>query len=85
MEGQGKVGHGRSGGQGEMRPRVAQSLGLGSVIVVSGLLICVGIITKFRKSELLLPWYEVVSTGDGLGPETVNYWKVHPRTRIMCK
>ena len=28
--------------------------------------------------ELLLPWYEVASDGDGLGPESVNMWKVPP-------
>ena len=29
-----------------------------------------------RRIELLLPWYDVSSTGDGIGPEIVNYWKV---------
>ena len=28
--------------------------------------------------DLLLPWYEVASDGDGLGPESVNMWKVPP-------
>jgi hypothetical protein len=45
-------------------------------IVTSGFLICSVMIFRSRRSELLLPWYDVASTGDGVGPEVVNYWQV---------
>jgi len=34
---------------------------------------------KARKQSLVMPWYEVASTGDGMGPETVTYWKLPPK------
>jgi hypothetical protein len=34
--------------------------------------------SAIQRSELLMPWYEVASDGDGLGPESVNMWKVPP-------
>ena len=29
------------------------------------------------------PWYEVASDGDGLGPESVNMWKVPPKAAFV--
>mmetsp|Transcript_32618 Transcript_32618/g.52523 ORF Transcript_32618/g.52523 Transcript_32618/m.52523 type:complete len:275 (+) Transcript_32618:3-827(+) len=36
-----------------------------------------------KRSELLMPWYEVASDGDGLGPESVNMWKVPPHASFV--
>lgn len=36
-----------------------------------------------QRSELLMPWYEVASDGDGLGPESVNMWKVPPHASFV--
>lgn len=30
-----------------------------------------------------MPWYEVASSGDGLGPESVNMWKVPPTATFV--
>jgi len=38
---------------------------------------------KARKQSLIMPWYEVASTGDGMGPETVTYWKLPPKAQMM--
>eukprot|EP00961_Rhodomonas_salina_P032380 436715-Rhodomonas_salina.2 len=35
-------------------------------------------VKKGRAEQLYLPFYEVASTGDGMGPEQVNIWKVPP-------
>jgi len=50
-------------------------------VLVVGLGLCsIGLVmrSQARRSELLMPWYEVASDGDGLGPESVNMWKVPP-------
>eukprot|EP00281_Chroomonas_sp_CCMP1168_P033248 CAMPEP_0206248612 /NCGR_PEP_ID=MMETSP0047_2-20121206/20463_1 /ASSEMBLY_ACC=CAM_ASM_000192 /TAXON_ID=195065 /ORGANISM="Chroomonas mesostigmatica_cf, Strain CCMP1168" /LENGTH=121 /DNA_ID=CAMNT_0053674269 /DNA_START=18 /DNA_END=380 /DNA_ORIENTATION=- len=31
-----------------------------------------------RGTELLLPWYEVSSIGDGVSPESVSVWDIPP-------
>ena len=36
-----------------------------------------------REQSLIMPWYEVASTGDGMGPETVTYWKLPPKAQMM--
>jgi hypothetical protein len=36
-----------------------------------------------RRAERLMPWYEVASAGDGLGPESVNMWKVPPTATFV--
>jgi len=38
---------------------------------------------KARKQSLIMPWYEVASTGDGMGPETVTYWNLPPKAQMM--
>jgi len=38
---------------------------------------------KAREQSLIMPWYEVASTGDGMGPETVTYWKLPPKAQMM--
>lgn len=38
---------------------------------------------KARTQSLIMPWYEVASTGDGLGPETVTYWKLPPKAQMI--
>ncbi len=50
-------------------------------------LVCIQVISSARRSELLLPWYDVSSTGDGISPEVVNYWQVvlqAPANRVLC-
>ena len=47
-----------------------------AALISLGFLFCVQVLAKMRRIELLLPWYDVSSTGDGIGPEIVNYWKV---------
>lgn len=56
---------------------------LTSALASLGFLLCIQLLSKTRKSELLLPWYDVTSTGDGISPEVVNYWKVERRS-ISC-
>lgn len=34
-------------------------------------------------TSLVQPWYEVASDGDGLGPESVNMWKVPPHASFV--
>jgi len=48
------------------RTRCALALGIGAAALVA----LAG--SAGRRSELLMPWYEVASDGDGLGPESVN-------------
>ena len=38
---------------------------------------------KAREQSLIMPWYEVASTGDGMGPESVTYWKLPPKAQMM--
>ncbi len=36
-----------------------------------------------HKISHVQPWYEVASDGDGLGPESVNMWKVPPKAAFV--
>ena len=38
---------------------------------------------RARTQSLIMPWYEVASTGDGMGPESVTYWKLPPKAQMM--
>eukprot|EP00282_Hemiselmis_andersenii_P037831 CAMPEP_0169446034 /NCGR_PEP_ID=MMETSP1042-20121227/10759_1 /TAXON_ID=464988 /ORGANISM="Hemiselmis andersenii, Strain CCMP1180" /LENGTH=236 /DNA_ID=CAMNT_0009557473 /DNA_START=19 /DNA_END=725 /DNA_ORIENTATION=- len=35
--------------------------------------------SMLKGNELLMPWYEVASSGDGISPESVNVWTIPPR------
>jgi hypothetical protein len=41
------------------------------------------LVDRARTQSLIMPWYEVASTGDGMGPETVTYWKLPPKAQMM--
>ena len=58
-----------------MASRVVPSLVL-LALAAAALALLAG--SAVQRSELLMPWYEVASDGDGLGPESVNMWKVPP-------
>ena len=40
-------------------------------------------VSKAKTQSLIMPWYEVSSTGDGMGPESVTYWKLPPKAQFM--
>ena len=40
-------------------------------------------VDKARTQALLLPWYEVASEGDGMGPESVSYWRLPPKSQLQ--
>jgi hypothetical protein len=40
-------------------------------------------VRKAKTQSLIMPWYEVSSTGDGMGPESVTYWKLPPKAQFM--
>ena len=59
--------------------RQTPALRFAAGITLSGLLVCMVLIRSHHRTELLLPWYDVASTGDGISPEVVNYWRVPPQ------
>jgi len=56
---------------------------LGGAAVVACLVLVAIVPGGGRRAELLMPWYEVASAGDGLGPESVNMWKVPPTATFV--
>jgi hypothetical protein len=56
---------------------------LGGASVVACLVLVAIVPGGGRRAERLMPWYEVASAGDGLGPESVNMWKVPPTATFV--
>jgi hypothetical protein len=56
---------------------------LGGAAIVACLVLVAIVPGGGRRAERLMPWYEVASAGDGLGPESVNMWKVPPTATFV--
>mmetsp|Transcript_22628 Transcript_22628/g.35403 ORF Transcript_22628/g.35403 Transcript_22628/m.35403 type:complete len:257 (+) Transcript_22628:14-784(+) len=57
---------------------VAKQLAVVLSVAALGLVLLSSRLLSPSRTELIMPWYEVASSGDGLGPESVHTWAIPP-------